>query len=179
MATATNNQPRRGSAPSRQDPAVLKNGSAGNATDPTYEGDQAPADVFGFHNQTSTGLTGSAHNEQPSDVTLEQGQNDPGPMNVKEDFITNTGLTDQASQGAQQSSAGQTIRYTDVFGVQGGVNRDATTKGVISGPGDWTQANADGYSGGPTLPMLEGNRPSSTGLTGGHLMHGGRGTPQE
>lgn len=178
MATATNNQPRRGSAPSRQDPAVLKNGSAGNAVDPTFEGDQAPDEVFGFHNVTQTGLAGSANPEQPSDVTLQQGQLDGGPMNVQEDFITNTGLSDQASEGAQQSAGGQTIRYTDIFGVQGGVNRDATTKGVISGQGDWTQANADGYAGGPTLPALEGNRPTSTGLSGGNLMHGGRGTPR-
>jgi hypothetical protein len=85
-------------------------------------------------------------------------------MNLSEKDITDTGL--EGGMGTQQSAGGQMITYTDPFGVQGGINRDATSKGTVSGMGDWTQANADGYAGGPTLPILQGRRPVSTGLDG-------------
>jgi hypothetical protein len=165
VATASNNQPKRGTPPSRQDPAAKSKGM-GAKVDPTFESDQTPAQIFGFQNAQSTGLGGTMGDNMPSDVTLQPGQTDGGVMNLSEKDITDTGL--EGGMGAQQAlGSGQTVTYTDPFGVQGGINRDATAKGTVSGNGDWTQANADGYAGGPTIPILQGRRPTSTGLDGG------------
>jgi hypothetical protein len=100
-------------------------------------------------------------------VTVQAGQLEEGLSGVTGDEITSTGL--HGSAGATHASGGESVRYTDPFGYQGNVHREATVSGATSGPGDWTTWGDDNGFSGPTLPALEGNRPTSTGIGQGHV----------
>jgi hypothetical protein len=137
--------------------------------DPTTQSGQAPADVFGFSQTYSTGAPGTASGDgTPADVTVQKGQLEEGFSGLKGTPITDTGVP--GGHGTVNSQGGDTVTYTDPFAIQGYGNDAAagSAKGVISGQGDWTQANSDGYAGGPTLPGLEHGRPTSTGAGEGH-----------
>jgi hypothetical protein len=162
--------------PARQMPARKFNGSALTGVDPTNERGQTPSEIFGFPIPYSTGARGSSGSSTGAgtDVTMYDGQLEESVTGLSGSAITSTGAP--GSQGAANRNQGETVAYTDPFGIQGGVNREVTTRGVISGEGDWTQANDMGYSGGPTLPILQNARPTSTGAGQGRVStHRGRG----
>jgi hypothetical protein len=168
------NQGRQGASPARQSPGTKRNGDGRGGSNPTVQQGQLPAEIFGFPQSYSTGAPGTQGATGPdADVTIQAGQLEEGLSGVTGDEITSTGLP--GSQGATNSNGGpNTVRYTDPFGIQGGVNREVTTSAHVDGSGDWTQANDMGYDSGPTLPALEGNRPTSTGIGSGSVGHKAR-----
>jgi hypothetical protein len=176
MATATDGENAgRTGRPERQAPGRKFNGSALTGVDPTNERGQTPSEIFGFPIPYSTGARGSAGSNTGTgtDVTLYDGQLEESVTGLSGSAITSTGAP--GSQGAANGDRGETITYTDPFGVQGGINREVTVRGHVSGEGDWTQANDMGYSGGPTLPILQNARPTSTGAGHGRVRGAGAG----
>lgn len=174
MATANDgtNQGRQGATPARQSPSPKRQG-AGGPSDPTVQKGQLPDEIFGFSQHYSTGAPGTQGSTGPDpDVTVQAGQLEEGLSGVTGDEITSTGL--HGSQGAVNGNGGPTtVHYTDPFGYVGGVNRDVSVGAHVDGIGDWTQANDQGYAAGPTLPVLEGNRPTSTGAGTGSVRGAG------
>jgi hypothetical protein len=162
---------------SRQSPARGQHGRSGGTSDPTSPSDQTPSDIFGFAQTYSTGArgsTGAPSQDGPNgDVTVERGQLDPGLAQVSGSEITSTGAP--GSQGARNSPGGDTVTYTDPFGYLGQEHRESSTAGRVSGSGDWTQANDMGYDGGPTLPVLQNARPTSSGAGQGRIRGAGKG----
>lgn len=157
----------RGQRPARQGSGRKRNGIS-EGGDPTNQAGQTPGEIFGFSQTYSTGARGSAPGGgTPADVTIQRGQLDPGLAMVEGSEITDTGAP--GSEGARRSGGGETVSYTDPFGYVGGGSDEVTCRGQISGTGDWTQANADGYAAGPTLPILQNARPTSTGAGQGHV----------
>jgi hypothetical protein len=152
-------------------------GRAGRAggEDVTNEPGQYPADLFGVALPQGTGAPGTA-GSSPTDVAADA-TNMPGQLD--EDF-SGLGPNDTAetgspgTQGVVNASGGDTVTYTPPGYLDGGPFREATAQGHVDGMGDWSQANTDGYAGGPTLPGLEGNRPTSTGAGSGRTLRGGR-----
>lgn len=169
MATVSDGtNPGRSATPQRQSPGTARAGRGTPGLDPTEQLGQTPDDIFGFSQSYSTGAPGSqGARSADADVTIQAGQLDEGLSGVSGDEITSTGL--DGSQGATNRQGGDGIRYRDPFGYMGNEHRDSMATGVVSGTGDWTQANSDGYAGGPTLPALEGNRPLSTGAGEGNV----------
>lgn len=170
MATVPENgtNPGRAGRPMREDPARRRNGRAAGG-DPTNEPGQPATSVFGMSAPTTTGAKGSAGSSTSAstDVTEYDGQLEQSITGLSGSAVTSTGMP--GSTGASPGAGGESVTYTDPYGFIGGVNREVTTSGTISGEGDWTQANRDGYAGGPTLPILQNNRPTSTGMGQGHV----------
>lgn len=141
----------------------------------TVQPHQYPGDLFGVALPQGTGAPGT-QGSVPTDASADA-TNMPGQLEEK---VSGLGPADTAetgapgSQGAVNSSGGDTVTYTPPGYLDGGPFRDATAQGHVDGMGDWSQANTDGYAGGPTLPALEGNRPTSTGAGGGRVLRGGR-----
>lgn len=169
MATVSDGQnPGRSSTPQRQSPAPKRNGRGSGGLDPTEQNGQTPDEIFGFHQSYSTGAPGGASGGgENADVTTQPGQFDTHLTGLSESDITGTGA--KGSDGAHHSSGGESVKYTDPFGYQGNAQREVTTNGATSGPGDWTTWGDDNGFSGPTLPALEGNRPTSTGAGDGHV----------
>jgi hypothetical protein len=163
------NPGRQGGTPARQSPAPKRQGAGGGPSDPTVQKGQLPDDIFGFSQHYSTGAPGSQGATGPdADVTIQAGQLTEGLSGVTGDEITSTGL--DGTQGATNGNGGpNTVKYTDPFGYMGNDHRDSVTSAHVDGIGDWTQANDEGYGAGPTLPALEGNRPTETGIGQGHV----------
>lgn len=168
MATVSDGQnPGRSSTPQRQSPGKARAGHSISA-DPTNQLGQTPADIFGFSQSYSTGAPGSQGASGPdADVTIQAGQLTEGLSGVSGDEITSTGL--HGSEGAHPHAGGEGITYTDPFGYMGNVHRDVHTSMTVSGPGDSTTWGDDNGFSGPTLPALEGNRPTDTGVGKGHV----------
>jgi hypothetical protein len=173
MATAKDgvNQGRQGGSPARQDSNPSRHGHGAPTGGPTVQLGQLPDTIFGESTDIhSTGLGGSAGAgpAAPADVTVQKGQLTDELGHTPDSVITHTGVS--GTDGAHNANGGpDTVTYTDPWGVIGGVNRNVSVGAHIDGEGDWTQANDCGYSGGPTLPTLENNRPTSTGLGSGHI----------
>jgi hypothetical protein len=87
--------------------------------------------------------------------------------------ITSTGM--QGSSGHTVHGGGESITYTDPWGIVGAVNRDVTVQGNVNGAGDWTAFGDDNGFSGPTLPGLESNRPTATGVGRGRIRGAGKG----
>lgn len=171
MAAVPNNgtNPGRAGRPMREEPGRVRNGRASGG-DPTNMPHQPEGSVFGMTAPTHTGLGGSGGSNTGSgtDVTMYDGQLEQSITGLSGQAVTSSGLS--GGSGAHPGGGGSTsVSYTDPFGFVGGVNRTVETSGTIDGTGDWTQANADGYAGGPTLPILQNNRPTSSGLGSGHV----------
>lgn len=153
--------------PARQGVSRDRQGNGSGGSEPTAW-DETPADLFGVRQSYSTGLAGSAGAQHSAsvDVTNEPGQLEDGGLSsttVAEN--TESGLS--GSTGASPARGGETVTYTDPWAVIGGVTRDNTVQGEISGVNDWTKC-IDGYSPGQSLPGLENNRPTDTGVGSGH-----------
>ncbi|HVT98452.1 MAG TPA: hypothetical protein VHE33_13195 [Acidobacteriaceae bacterium] len=155
--------------PARQSPARKYNGRNEPGVDPTNELGQTPSEIVGgFSQNYSTGAPGTRGGSAPANLpTIQAGQLDPGLAGVTGSQLTNTGMP--GSDGARNGVRGETVTYTDPFGFLGGVNRSVSVQGQVDGEGDWTQANDAGYSGGPQLPILQNNRPTSTGMGQGRV----------
>jgi hypothetical protein len=170
MASAKDgvNPARQGGSPARQDPSPARQGRA-DGLDPTNQSGQTPSEIFGFGTHLdSTGIGGSGSEAVPSDVTLNKGQLDEVFSHTGPSVNTHTGVA--GSEGAHNGNGGpDSVTYTDPWALIGGVTREQHVSAHIDGPGDWTQANDQGYSGGPTLPTLQNTRPTSTGLGSGHV----------
>lgn len=176
MASATEgSNPGRSGRPERQMPGRTRNGRPEAGTDPTNERGQTPSEIFGFPVPYSTGARGSSGSSTGAgtDVTMYDGQLEESVTGLSGPAVTSTGAP--GSQGASNGNMGDEVTYTDPFAVIGGVHRENTVRGKIDGEGDWTQANDMGYSGGPTLPILQNNRPTSTGAGRGRVRGAGTG----
>jgi hypothetical protein len=150
--------------------------------DPTNEPGQYPVsgqnNIFGGPLPTGTGAPGTAGAYPgPADATNEPGQLDDGFTGLSEAQITGTGAP--GTQGAQDhDGGGDAITYTQASdGI--GPYQMASTSDDVSGSGDWTGANDQGYaSGGPQLPGIKGNEPQAGGGRfqpgSGSVMRGGR-----
>lgn len=156
MATDPGRSPR----PARTSASGRKGTSAGG--DPTNQPGQTPADVFGFPQTYSTGLSGSSGGHAPSEVTAEAGQLSNSIEGVS-GSVTDTGLS--GSAGSKPSGGGDHVSFTDAFALQGYGNDAANVSAAnqVSGHGDSTGFNDNGLSG-PTLPGLENSRVTDTGL---------------
>lgn len=164
MATARSGQnPGRTGQPARQSPAPARQGRADAGIDPTNQEGQTPSELpGGVHSSYHTGLSGTtgAHGEA-ADVTQQPGQLDEGFSGIGPSVTADTGLS--GTTGGHPAHGGETVTYTDPWGVIGGVNRDVSTTLNIGGDEDSTKF-IDGYSPGQSLPGLEGNRPTDTGV---------------
>jgi hypothetical protein len=168
-AVSDGTNPGRSPRPQRQMPARGRNGAGEPGLDPTNQRGQLPSEIFGFAQHYSTGAPGSAgsRTSASTDVTEYDGQLEEGITGLSGAPITSTGAP--GSSGASNSGGGETVTYTDFFGFMGQEHRESSTTGTISGNGDWTQFNSDGYAGGPTLPILQNARPTSTGAGEGRV----------
>ena len=172
MATARDgSNPGRTGVPARQDPSPARHGRA-SSLDPTVQEGQLPSEIFGLPTDIkSSGMKGSSAAKQPADVTLHPGQLDDDLGHTSEQFVTDSGMP--GSAGSTHPTGGESVTYTDPFGIIGGVNRDVQTNGATSGPGDWTTWGDDNGFSGPTLPGLENNRPTDSGIGHGHVRGAG------
>lgn len=174
MATASDGRnPARTGVPARQDPSPKRAGRA-SSLDPTNQEGQTPDSIFGMPTGIkSTGAGGSDHggSTAPADVTLHPGQLEDELGHSSAGFITDSGMP--GSEGAKHPMGGESVTYTDPWSNIGGVDRDNTVQGNISGPGDWTTWGADNGFSGPTLPGLENNRPTDSGMGSGHVKGAG------
>ena len=145
-----------------------------SGTDPTNELGQTPASLFGVPLPQNTGAPGSAGASSQPDPTLESGQNFEGISGLTPAQTASTGSP--GTQGATNGpGGGDTISYTQPGSYLSGTYKQDTVNDSISGTGDWTQANDSGYgSGGPQLPGIRGNEPTSTGSGDGSVLRGGR-----
>jgi len=172
MAAVTNDSnPGRSNRPARQAPSTKFHGRPAAGTDPTNMPGQLPGDIFGISQSYSTGAGGthpSSLDDTANDhVTVERGQLDPGLAMVEGSEITSTGAP--GSEGARYAAGGETITYTDFYGYMGQEHRESTTQGRVSGDGEWTSfGESNGFSG-PTLPVLQNARPTSTGAGQGRV----------
>lgn len=158
--------------PDRTSPARKNSGRGANA-EPTSPSDQTPSTIFGANTALdSTGLAGSDGRGTPGDVTQVSDQTHESITHEDSGHSPLTG-----SAGAGIPTGGSSVTYTDLFAIQGADSLEGATRtaqGQIDGNNDWTQSAAK-YATGPTLPGLEGNRPTSTGLTEGHVRGAGKG----
>jgi len=141
--------------------------------DPANEPGQYPGSLFGVSLPQGTGAPGSARPGGMSDPSIEPGQTTEGISGSGPSVTANTGAPGTA--GAQNGSGGaDTIRYTRPGSFLTGTNVTDTIQDSISGTGDWTQAIDGSYAGGgPQLPGVKGNEPTSTGAGGGRVLRGG------
>lgn len=161
------NPGRAGDSPQRQSPSPARHGRGDGGLDPTEQNGQTPGDIFGFAQSYKTGAPGSAGaTSSNADVTIQAGQLDEGLSGVTGSQVTDTGMP--GSAGGRPQGGGDSVRYTDPFGYMGNANREVTASNQVGGPSDSTKF-IDGFAPGPTLPVLESNRPVSTGAGEGHV----------
>jgi hypothetical protein len=160
-----------GRGPGKAAPA-RKNAGRGANAEPTSPSDQTPSEIFGAPTDLgSTGLGGSSgfHGSPASDVTETSDQTFIGSLDA-DYHESHSETTLDGSTGIHAPTGGSNVQYTDPFAFMGygSAAGMATAQGQIDGDNDWTQA-AGKYATGPTLPGIEGNRPTSTGLGEGHV----------
>jgi hypothetical protein len=152
----------RGQRPSRQS-GGSRSGRPEAGVDPTNQTGQTPSEIFGISQSYTTGAPGSsgAHTGSGTDVTEYDGQLEESVTGLSGSAITSTGAP--GSSGARTRGGGESVRYTDPFGYLNGGGDQASTSGNITGSGDWTTFGEDNGFSGPTLPILQNARPTSTG----------------
>jgi hypothetical protein len=170
-----------GSTPGYGDVAGAREGGSFSGTnaqsDPTTEPGQYPASNFGVPLPQGTGAAGSQGATYSGGVDP---TNQPGQLN---EGISGLGPADTADTGAPGSTGAtdspggpDSVHYTRPGSYLSGTYVQDQVMDSVSGTGDWTQANDSGYaSGGPQLPGIKGNEPTSTGSGQGRVMRGGRG----
>ena len=149
--------------------------------DTTNEPGQYPATLFGVALPQGTGSPGSqgARFTTATDPTNEPGQLEEGLTGMGPPDTDNTGSPGSTGAVNALGRGGDQVSFTKPSG--GLLTYETTTVAAdVSGSGDWTAANQQGYaSGGPQLPGLKGNEPSAntgpyTPRAGGRVMRGGR-----
>jgi len=152
--------------------------------DPTNEPGQYPVGgwgdaIFGGPLPSGTGAPGSqgARLGGGTDPTNEPGQVDDGLTGLSTVDITTTGAPGTTTN-ANQPEGGTMVTYTRPGSFMSGTYQSDTYHDDLSGPGDSTQANDEGYaSGGPQLPGIRGNEPVPGGRFqpgSGRVLRGGR-----
>jgi hypothetical protein len=146
----------------------------GSAGDPTTEPGNNSASLFGMAIPQTTGAPGSTGASGASDPTNEPGQLNEGISGLGPSDTANTGAP--GTPGASNSEGGpDSVKYTLPGSYLSGTYVQDTVADSVSGPGDWTQAIDGSYGGGgPSLPGVSGNQPTSTGAGMGRVMRGGR-----
>jgi hypothetical protein len=172
-AVSDGTNPGRAGKPERQSPGRKRNGRGEPGVDPTAERGQTPSEIFGFSQTYSTGARGGPGGNEPADVTIMPGQLDGGLAQVSGSEITSTGAP--GSQGARAHGGGETVTYTDFFGFMGQEHRESSATMSVDGPGDSTQFGDNSGFSGPTLPILQNARPTSSGAGQGHVRGAGKG----
>lgn len=155
----------------------------GRGGDPTNQPNQYPGSLFGMPLPQGTGAPGSsgAARTAATDPTNQPGQLNEGLTGMGPPDTDSTGAP--GTQGADPAlgSGTDTITFTQLSAGIGHYETKSVSD-EISGPGDWTAANDQGYaSGGPQLPGIKGNEPSVndgpfTAKAGGTVHRGGRGS---
>jgi len=150
-------------------------GTKTGGLDPTNEPGNYATSLFGVALPQDTGAAGSQGATYSGDVDP---TNQPGQLY---EGISGEGPSDTAdtgapgSMGAQNGGAGpDSVTYTRPGSYLSGTYQSDTVHDSVSGPNDWTQAIDGSYGGGPQLPGIQGNMPTSTGAGGGRVMRGGR-----
>lgn len=145
-----------------------------DSSDPTNEPGQYPSSLFGVALPQGTGAPGSGTAAgMGADPTNEPGQLNEGISGLGPSDVADTGAP--GTMGASNGGTGpDTVSYTSPGSFLSGTNITKTVNDSISGPGDWTQAIDGSYAGGgPQLPGIKGNEPTSTGAGGGRVLRGG------
>ena len=152
-------------------------GTKGGGVDPTNEPGNYGPSIFGVALPQGTGAPGSTGATYSGEVdpTNQPGQLYEGISGEGPSQTANTGAP--GSTGATNGGAGpDAVSYTRPGSYLSGTYQADTVHDSISGPNDWTQAIDGSYAGGgPQLPGVKGNEPTSTGAGGGRVMRGGRG----
>lgn len=152
--------------PQRNSPA-RKNSGRGSNAEPTSPSNQTPSEIFGASTALgTTGLGGSAGPGAPGDVTQESDQTHERISGAN----SGTSVLAGSAGAGNGPDGGDSVTYTDPLAWQSTNmgSRNATVSGAVDGNDDWTQG-AGKYATGPTLPGIEGNRPTSTGVGPGHV----------
>ena len=151
----------------------VKQAGAGAAGDPSNEPGQYPSSLFGVGLPQGTGAPGTSGAGGGSDPTDEPGQLTEGISGSGPSVTSDSGAP--GTQGASNGGAGpDAVTYTRPGSFLTGTNETDTIHDSISGPADWTQAIDGSYAGGgPQLPGVKGNEPTSTGACGGRVLKGG------
>ena len=141
--------------------------------DPTNEPGQYPSSLFGVSLPQTTGAMGTAGAAGGADPANEPGQLNEGISGLGPSATADTGAP--GSAGQQNGAGGGTaITYSRPGAYLTGTNQQDTVHDNISGTGDWTQAIDGSYAGGgPQLPGISGNEPTSTGAGAGRVLRGG------
>jgi hypothetical protein len=157
-----------------------KNSGQGRGGDPTGEPGQYPDSLFGMPLPQGTGAPGSTGAKGAADPTNQPGQLTEGLTGTGPPATDSTGAPGSAGAHPALGSGSDSVTFTRLSaGV--GTYQTETVSDEISGPGDWTAANDQGYaSGGPQLPGIKGNEPSVndgpfTAKSGGRVRRGGNG----
>lgn len=140
----------------------------------TSEPNQYPARLFGVALPQGTGAPGSAGAARSADPTNQPGQLSEGISGEGAPQTADTGAP--GTMGQQNNTGGpDSVTYTRPGSFLSGTNQQDTVSDSVSGPDDWTQAIDGSYAGGgPQLPGIKGNEPTSTGAGAGRVLRGGR-----
>jgi hypothetical protein len=151
-------------------------GTKTGGLDPTLEPGNYSSSIFGVQLPAGTGAPGSQGAAYSGDVdpTNQPGQLNEGISGEGPAQTANTGAP--GSQGATNGGAGpDAVSFTRPGSYLSGTYQQDTVHDSISGPSDWTQAIDGSYAGGgPQLPGIKGNEPTSTGAGAGRVLRGGR-----
>jgi hypothetical protein len=150
--------------------------------DPTAQPGQYPSSLFGMPLPQGTGAPGSAgaRTSAATDPTNQPGQLNEGITGMGPPQTDHTGAPGTQGANPALGQGETTITFTPLSSGLGPYRNEAV-QDETSGPGDWTQANDEGYaSGGPQLPGIKGNEPDVnsgpfTAKSGGRVLRGGRG----
>jgi hypothetical protein len=153
--------------------------SGGN--DPTTEPGQYPpasdGGIFGGPLPTGTGAPGKTGGRGGGDDTTEPGQLTDGLTGVDDSDITSTGAPG-TSTSPGSGGGGTSVTYTKMGSHLTGTYQSETSSETLTGPGESTEANSEGYAtGGPQLPGIKGNEPVPGGKYqpgSGRVLRGGR-----
>jgi hypothetical protein len=134
---------------------------------------QYPASLFGSPLPAGTGAPGSPGPALYSaDPTNEPGQLNEGLSGLGPADIANTGAPGSAGM-ANAAGGPDAVTFTRPGSPFTGTYTMDTVHDDVSGINDWTQAGDGSYGGGPQLPGIAGNMPTSTGAGQGRV-RGGR-----
>lgn len=150
--------------------------------DPTNQPGQYPGSLFGMPLPQGTGAPGSRGAAgSASDPTNQPGQLNEGLTGTGPPQTDHTGAPGTQGANPALGKGSDTVTFTKLSAGLGPYVTESV-RDEISGPGDWTAANDQGYaSGGPQLPGIKGNEPSVnegpfTARSGGTVRRGGRGS---
>lgn len=158
-----------------------ESGTGGAPDRTSMEGQYPPGGwgnmIFGGPLPTGTGAPGTSGGAGGQDDTAEPGQLTDGLTGVTDAEITNTGAPG-TSTSPNSRGGGTSVTTTKMGSHLTGTYQSETSSEILSGPGESTEANQEGYAtGGPQLPGIKGNEPQAGGKFqpgSGNVLRGGR-----